>query len=146
MNRREVIQKFLLGGTVLVLAPSVLQSCTKNNAMDPGMNTGGTPPPAGSTINLDLSLAENSALTVTGSSKIVQNILLINTGNSIVALSSICTHQGCTVGYNPRKGDIECPCYGSVFSTSGSVLVGPAISPLRSYSVTEAGNILTIML
>jgi cytochrome b6-f complex iron-sulfur subunit len=145
MNRREVIQKFLLGGTVLVLAPSVLQSCTKNNAMNPGMNTGGTPP-AGSTIKLDLSLAENSALTVAGSSKIVQNILLINTGTSIVALSSICTHQGCTVGYNSRQGDIECPCHGSVFSTSGSVLVGPALSPLRSYTVTEAGNILTIML
>ena len=145
MNRREVVQKFLLGGTVLVLAPSILESCTKNNTMNPGMNTGG-PPPAGSTINLDLSLAENSALTVTGSSKIVQNILLINTGTSIVALSSICTHQGCTVGYNQGKGYIECPCHGSVFSTSGSVLAGPALSPLRSYSVSEAGNILTIML
>jgi cytochrome b6-f complex iron-sulfur subunit len=145
MNRREVIHKFLLGGTVLVLAPAVLQSCTKDSPMNSGMNTGGTPP-SGSTINLDLSLAENSALTVAGSSKIVQNILLINTGTSIVALSSICTHQGCTVGYNQGKKDIECPCHGSVFSTSGSVLVGPAISPLRSYTVSEAGNILTIML
>lgn len=145
MNRREVVHKFLLGGTVLVLAPSVLQSCTKDSPMNSAMNTGGTPP-AGSTINLDLSLSENSALTVTGSSKVVQNILLINTGSSIVALSAICTHQGCIVGYNPRKGDIECPCHGSVFSTSGSVLVGPAMSPLRSYSVSETGNILTIML
>ena len=145
MNRREVVQKFLLGGTVLVLAPSILQSCTKDSAMNPGTNTGGTPP-AGSTINLDLSLAENSALTAKGSSKIVQNILLINTGTSIVALSSICTHQGCTIGYNPSRGDIECPCHGSVYSTSGNVLVGPATSPLRSYSVTESGNILTIML
>jgi cytochrome b6-f complex iron-sulfur subunit len=113
--------------------------------MNPGTNTGGTPP-AGSSINLDLSLSENSALTAKGSSKIVQNILLINTGTNIVALSSICTHQGCTVGYNPSRGDIECPCHGSVFSTSGSVLNGPATSPLRSYSVAETGNVLTIML
>jgi cytochrome b6-f complex iron-sulfur subunit len=145
MNRREVVHKFLLGGTVLVLAPSILQSCSKDNAMNPGTNTGGTPP-AGSTINLDLSLAEYSGLNSTGSSKIVQNILLINTGSSIVALSAICTHQGCTVGYSSARGDIECPCHGSVFSTSGKVLVGPASSPLRSYSVTQTGNVLTIML
>jgi len=143
MNRREVVQKFLLGGTVLVLAPSVLESCSKSNAMEPGSNP---PPGGGSMINLDLSLAENSALTSKGSSKIVQNILIINTGTSIVALSSICTHQGCTVGYNASKADIECPCHGSVYSTSGSVLVGPAPSPLRSYPVTQDGTILTITL
>ena len=142
MNRREVVQKFLLGGTVLVLAPSVLESCSKSNAMNPGSN----PPPGGSNINLDLSLAENSALASTGSSKIVQNILIINTGTGIVALSAICTHQGCTVGYNSSKADIECPCHGSVFSTSGSVLVGPASSPLRSYAVTQDGTVLTITL
>jgi len=142
MNRREVVQKFLLGGTVLVLVPSVLESCSKSNAMNPGSN----PPPAVSNINLDLSLAENSALSSTGSSKIVQNILIINTGTGIVALSAICTHQGCTVGYNSGKADIECPCHGSVFSTTGRVLVGPASSPLRSYAVTQDGTVLTITL
>jgi cytochrome b6-f complex iron-sulfur subunit len=145
MNRREVVQKFLLGGTVLVLVPSVIESCSKSSAMNPGTNPGGNPP-AASTINLDLSLAENSALIATGSSKIVQNILLINTGTKIVALSSICTHQGCTVGYNAAKADIECPCHGSVYSTSGSVLVGPAPAPLRSYPVSLTGNVLTITL
>ena len=143
MNRREVVQKFLLGGTVLVLAPSVLESCSKSSSMNPGSTTGGTPP-AGSVINLDLSLAENSALNTTGSSKIVQNILIINTGTKIVALSSICTHQGCTVGYNSAAGDIECPCHGSVYSLSGSVINGPAPSPLHSYPASQTGNILTI--
>jgi cytochrome b6-f complex iron-sulfur subunit len=144
MNRREVVQKFLLGGSVLVLAPSILQSCSKDSALNPG-NTGG-PPPAGGNINLDLSLAENSSLSATGSSKLVQNILIINTGNKIVALSAICTHQGCTVGYNSLKGDIECPCHGSVFSTSGSVVNGPASSPLKSYPVSQDGTVLTITL
>jgi len=125
-----------------VLVPSVLESCSKSNAMNPGSN----PPPAVSNINLDLSLAENSALSSTGSSKIVQNILIINTGTGIVALSAICTHQGCTVGYNSGKADIECPCHGSVFSTTGRVLVGPASSPLRSYAVTQDGTVLTITL
>jgi cytochrome b6-f complex iron-sulfur subunit len=144
MNRREVVQKFLLGGTVLVLVPSVLESCSKNSTMDSGTTTTTPPPPVGTTINLDLSLAENSALNTSGSSMIVQGILIINTGTQIVALSSICTHQGCTVGYHPSVGNIECPCHGSVYSTTGSVITGPAPSALKSYSVTKTGNVLTI--
>jgi cytochrome b6-f complex iron-sulfur subunit len=145
MNRREVIQKFLVGSTVLAIVPSVLQSCSKDAAMDPVTNPTGNPP-AGSNINLDLSLAENSALNTSGSSKIVQGILIINTGTKIVALSSICTHQGCTVGYNAGAGDIECPCHGSVYSTSGSVINGPAPAPLKSYPVSVTGNVLTVSL
>lgn len=144
MNRREVVHKFLLGGTVLVLVPSVLESCSKDTTKDPGTNQGN--PPSGSSINLDLSLAENAALKSTGNSKIVQNILIINTGTKIVALSAICTHQGCTVGYQSAADDIECPCHGSVFSTTGSVINGPASSPLRSYPVIQTGNVLTITL
>jgi cytochrome b6-f complex iron-sulfur subunit len=144
MNRREVIQKFLLGGTVLVLVPSVIESCSKDNSMNPGTTTVTPPPPAGTSINIDLSLAENSALNTKGSSMVVQNVLIINTGTSIVALSAICTHQGCTVDYHPTAGDIECPCHGSVYSISGSVITGPAPSALKSYSVTKTGNVITI--
>lgn len=144
MNRREVIHKFLLGGTVLVLVPSVLKSCSKG-ITNSGTNQGNNPP-TGTSIDLDLSLAENIALKTTGNSKIVQNILIINTGTKIVALSAICTHQGCTVGYYSGAGDIECPCHGSVFSTTGSVIKGPAFSPLHSYPVSQTGNILTITL
>lgn len=146
MNRREVVHKFLLGGTVLVLVPSILENCTKDTGTaNPGTNPGGTPP-AGSKIDVDLSLAENSSLNTSGSSKIVQNIIIINLGGTFVALSSICTHQGCTVGYNKNAGDIECPCHGSVYSTSGSVINGPAPSPLRSYPVTVTGTVLSISL
>ena len=143
MNRREVVQKFLVGGTVLAIAPSVLESCVKMST-DMGTLSGGKPP--SSTINVDLSLSQNSALNSAGSSKIIQNILIINTGQTIVALSSICTHQGCTVGYSAANGDIECPCHGSVFSTSGSVLMGPAFTALQSYPVTKSGTMLTITL
>jgi cytochrome b6-f complex iron-sulfur subunit len=143
MNRREVIHKFLVGSTVLVLVPSVIESCSKSAGMNSGTNPNGTPPP-GTTIDLDLTLPAYSTLNNAGSSKIVQNILVINTGTKIVALSSICTHQGCTVGYNASAKDIECPCHGSVYSTTGAVINGPAPSALRSYPVTLADNILTI--
>jgi cytochrome b6-f complex iron-sulfur subunit len=141
MNRREAVQKFILGGTFLVIVPSALENCTKNTTTD---NMPSTSPPG--TIVIDLSLAENLSLNTTGSSKIVQNIIVINLGTGFIALSSICTHQGCTVGYNPTAGDLECPCHGSVYNLSGNVLVGPAPSPLRSFTVSQTGTVLTITL
>jgi|SRR5664279_4534995 len=140
MNRREVIRKFLTGGTVLVLVPSFIESCVKNTPAD---NITGT---SGSTINIDLTQSNNTPLNKSGGSLIVQNILVINIDNNFMALSSICTHQGCTVGYNSAANDVECPCHGSVFSIGGNVVAGPAISPLHSFPVTKTGTVLTITL
>jgi cytochrome b6-f complex iron-sulfur subunit len=137
MNRRDSIQKLLLGGGVLFLAPSVMQSCSKDddNGSDPGR-----------TITIDLSLPENAALNNAGGTKIVQNVLIANTGTNFFAVSSVCTHEGCTVGYNHTAGKIQCPCHFSEFSTNGSVLMGPALSPLESYTVSRTDNVLTITL
>jgi cytochrome b6-f complex iron-sulfur subunit len=142
MNRRDSIQKFVLGGTVLVLAPGVLQSCSKDPSTNPG--GGGTPPPAGTKITLDLTLPANAALNTAGGSLITQTVLVINTGTGYVALTSICTHEQNTVGYNAPSGTIICPFHGSQFTITGSVVNGPAASPLRSYPVSKTGDILTI--
>lgn len=191
MNRRDLVQKVLQGGTVLVVIPSVLTSCSKDpvtiltltttyNKTTDGTGIGAfissitglilsttyyvrayatnslgtaygsersfiTNP--GSTITIDLSLPENLSLNTAGGSKIVQNILVANTGGgAFIALSSICTHQGCTVGYNSGAGNIQCPCHGSVYTTTGIVVTGPAPTALRSYSISKLGNILTISL
>jgi cytochrome b6-f complex iron-sulfur subunit len=140
MNRRDLIQKVLLGGTVLFVVPAALQSCSKDTTPDPGT----TPPPTGSKITIDLSLAENAALNTSGGSKVVQSVLVMNLSGSYAAVTSICTHQGCTVAYVPGAGNIQCPCHGSMFSTTGSVTNGPAASPLTSYPVSKSGTILTI--
>lgn len=134
MNRRELFQKVIYGGAVVLAAPAILESCTKSSA------SGGLT----SEITLDLSQPQNAVLNSTGGSVNVQNVLVINTGSSFSALSSICTHQGCTVGYNASAGKIQCPCHGSQFSTAGSVLNGPAPAPLEVYQVSRTGNILTI--
>jgi cytochrome b6-f complex iron-sulfur subunit len=141
MNRRELVRKVISGGTVLVLVPTVLQSCSKQDVSP----STGNPPPAGTKITIDLSLGTNAVLNSQGGSMIVQSVLVINTnGSTFIALTSICTHQGCTVGYNSTAGNIQCPCHGSVYSTSGSVINGPAPRALDNYPVTREGNILTI--
>lgn len=144
MDRREVIQRVLLGGAALIVIPSAFTSCEKKTEPDPEPTPG--PGPTGSKITIDLSLPDNSALNTTGGSKVVQTLLVFNTGTSFLALSSICTHEGCTVNYISGAGNIQCACHGSQFSTTGSVLVGPATSPLATYAVSKSGNILTIQL
>ena len=49
-------------------------------------------------------------------------------GDGFSALSLVCSHLGCTVEIKPE--DYLCPCHGSRYALDGSVLKGPATSPL----------------
>jgi cytochrome b6-f complex iron-sulfur subunit len=140
MNRRDLVQKVLLGSTALIVMPSALTSCEKSPAPDPGPG-----PNPGTKITIDLTLPANSALNSDGGSLVVQSIIVANTGSmAFIALDSICTHQGCTVEYNAGADNIQCPCHGSVYSKTGTVINGPAPKALKSYPVTKAGDIITI--
>ena len=56
--------------------------------------------------------------------------------STVIAVDSRCTHLGCTVEWNLKNNDFECPCHGSTFAPDGRVKVGPATVPLTSYAVT----------
>jgi Rieske Fe-S protein len=59
---------------------------------------------------------------------------------SFAAFTAVCTHQGCTVS-TVSDGTINCPCHGSKFSiTNGSVVGGPAPSPLAAVSIKVHGT------
>ena len=59
------------------------------------------------------------------------------------AVSPICTHRGCTVDV---QGDrLVCPCHGSTYDRSGSVLRGPAERALERFPVSREGDTLVIV-
>ena len=138
MKRRDAISKLVISAGTLVVLPSAFVSCEKNDP-DPDNNNNNND------LTIDLSKAENNALNSDGGFIISGSIIIINTGSlSFVALSKVCTHNGCSVSYNAANDNLPCPCHGSVFATNGSVITGPTSTSLRTYSVSKMGDILTI--
>ncbi len=64
------------------------------------------------------------------------NFFLLADSRGIYALSSVCTHAGCSV--RSVGTDLECPCHGSAFDRSGAVTAGPAKTPLQHFEVRES--------
>ena len=46
--------------------------------------------------------------------------------DKIVALSAVCPHLGCAVGWDAGAGNFLCPCHDSRFSPEGGKLTGPS--------------------
>ncbi|MBA3687406.1 MAG: Rieske (2Fe-2S) protein [Chloroflexi bacterium] len=49
---------------------------------------------------------------------------VVNDAGTIRALSSVCTHMGCTLSYRPQWRDLRCPCHGASFNLSGELANG----------------------
>ena len=49
---------------------------------------------------------------------------VVNDGGQIRALSSVCTHMGCTLYYRPDWKDLRCPCHGASFDLKGQLANG----------------------
>jgi len=123
-------------------------SCTSEEDAAPatGPNTSGS----GVNVNgnlITIDLTETSALASTGGWLLITQaqLLVVNLGgNNFNALTSVCTHTGCDRNWSFASSVFTCSCHGSRFNTDGTVVTGPANSPLRNFPLTRNGNILTI--
>jgi len=60
----------------------------------------------------------------------------------VLALSAVCTHVRCILGYEPARRTLICPCHDGRFDLSGNVLSGPPPRPLPGYPASvRAGEI-----
>lgn len=60
----------------------------------------------------------------------------------IVALSAVCTHVRCILGFDRGRRALTCPCHDGRFDLAGQVLSGPPPRPLPTYSVSvRAGEV-----
>ena len=53
----------------------------------------------------------------------------------IYALSTTCTHLGCTPNWLEREEKFKCPCHGSGFKITGVNFEGPAPRPLERWAI-----------
>jgi cytochrome b6-f complex iron-sulfur subunit len=66
--------------------------------------------------------------------------MLVKTGKGLKAISTICTHLGCKVHWEPNNNRFFCPCHNGVFDVNGNVVSGPPTRPLDSYEVVVDEN------
>jgi glycine/D-amino acid oxidase-like deaminating enzyme/nitrite reductase/ring-hydroxylating ferredoxin subunit len=52
---------------------------------------------------------------------------------TLTVLSPTCPHLGCQVAWNTAESTWDCPCHGSRFSPTGSVISGPAENNLHTF-------------
>lgn len=143
MERKVFLKNVAAGGSLLLVSPALFNACsngTDQSIKDANNNNGNS-----SQVTVDLTASAYSELGTVGGYAYKGDIIIIRTSDTqYVALSKICTHQGCTVMYNASSNEIPCPCHGSLYSISGNVLKGPATKSLKQYNTKLDGTTLII--
>jgi Rieske Fe-S protein len=135
LSRRAFVTRGALGLGAL----AVLESLTGCAA---GMVHSVAPSPEG---RLRLSLRDFPELNDVGGVATVHvdgeeaPIFIVREGErDYVALSSVCTHRGCTV--EATANGFACPCHGSRYGRGGEVVRGPAARSLQRLTTSIAEN------
>ena len=132
MDRKEFLSQVGIGVAALLVPACVggLSGCKKKNT----------------TPNVDFTIDTSSgALAANGGFLVKDGAIVARTAaGGFIAVSAACTHQGTNVNYNSTNNVFVCPNHGAIFSTSGSVIQGPATISLTKYNTTLTGTSLRV--
>ena len=132
MDRREFLSTAGIGAVAAACAYCLGGCKPQDNPISAPTNVDFT---------LDLTNSAYAGLRTNGGYIYNDGVIVARTVNgTYVAVSQACTHQGNTVVYDPASNSFYCPAHGSLFTTSGAVIRGPAGGPLMSYKTTLNGN------
>jgi Rieske Fe-S protein len=141
-DRRSIMKAAALV-VVPVAGVGAVAACSSGNSSTDNSSTGGSGSSSGGGSG-----SGNGTVTVPSSSVPVgggyidkSNLVVVTqpAAGQYKAFTAVCTHQGCTVA-SVADNKITCPCHGSVFSAKdGSVITGPASSPLAAMTATVSG-------
>lgn len=62
-------------------------------------------------------------------------VIIHRKGSGFIALSRVCSHLGCLVGYDKFNNKLVCPCHAGAFNLEGQVISGPPSKALHRYSL-----------
>ena len=65
-------------------------------------------------------------------------VWIVRNESGLYALSTVCTHLGCTPNWLNTEQKFKCPCHGSGFRKTGINFEGPAPRPLERFKVYRA--------
>lgn len=122
-------------------------SSTTTGSTTVGFSGNADPSKGAVNFTLDLTAADFKTLKTAGSYVYVSNIIVaFVSGNSYVAISKVCTHEGTAITYILTENDFYCPNHGSRFTNTGSVKNGPATAAVQQFktSLSTDGTKLTV--
>lgn len=129
VSRRRFIRDLTVIGAAVVAAP-VLTSVIKANA-DSML-------PAGKVS--DFVVGDYKKVTLSNG-----NVVYIEaTKTGFRALSSACTHRGCTVNWISAQKLFKCPCHGGQYDQAGNNISGPPPSPLPVLGTKVEGGLVYV--
>ncbi|UYM04375.1 Rieske (2Fe-2S) protein [Solicola gregarius] len=125
------------------IGAAVLAACGGDSDDDSGAGSGGSTTSDSPKPKSGAAIAKVADVPVGGSAQADvdgETVLLSQPEKgTIMAFSSVCTHQGCAV--KPDGADLHCPCHDSIYdAATGEVKSGPAPDPLPKVSVKVDGD------
>jgi len=154
MERKDFIEKVgLSAASVLIFG--CMQGCSKSDSAAPAQPPSNNNPANKVDFTINITNSPYTSLNTAGGFYVerTNNIIIartltpINPNEPFIAVSSLCTHQQVTLDYQASNNRFVCPSppgHGSLFSSTGAVVNGPAASALKQYKTILTGNSLRI--